>query len=124
MGYWQNKNGQGIIKAGASTGGVCNSGTWLRHYAPFQDLSATASCSTVATYGYNIIKVATASGPSMNAMLKAQMLATALDVYFNDPVLGETRSVLVPIGGVIGIRFTQAASQSLESYFCEVNNGG
>src|SRR5262249_6515291 len=26
MGYWQNKNGQGIITGGSSTGGVCNSG--------------------------------------------------------------------------------------------------
>jgi len=82
MGFWQNRNGQGIIKTGASTGGVCNSGTWLRQYAPFQDLSATATCSQVATYIYNVIKAANASGSSMNAMLKAQMLATALDVYF------------------------------------------
>src|SRR5207237_1805738 len=81
--------------------GVCNSGTWLRYYAPFQDLSATASCSTVAIYGYNIIKAATASGPSMNAMLKAQMLATALDVYFSDPALGGNKiGAPVPIGGV------------------------
>jgi hypothetical protein len=39
IGFWQNKNGQGILKAGASTAGVCNSGTWLRQYAPFQDLN-------------------------------------------------------------------------------------
>jgi hypothetical protein len=26
MGFWQNKNGQGIITGGASTDGVCNSG--------------------------------------------------------------------------------------------------
>src|SRR5205823_5997150 len=49
MGYWQNKNGQGIITGGASTGGVCNSGTWLRNYAPYQDLSTTATCAQVAT---------------------------------------------------------------------------
>ncbi|PYV31238.1 MAG: hypothetical protein DMG09_26190 [Acidobacteria bacterium] len=41
MGYWQNKNGQGII--GTSTSGVCNSATWLRQYAPFQDLGSTAT---------------------------------------------------------------------------------
>jgi hypothetical protein len=101
MGFWQNKNGQGIITGGASTGGVCNSGTWLRLYAPFQDLSATASCSAVATYVYNIIKAANASGASMNAMLKAQMLATALDVYFSDPALGGNKiGAPAPIGGV------------------------
>ncbi len=101
MGFWQNMNGQGIIKAGASTAGVCNSGTWLRQYAPFQDLSATASCSQVATYVYNVIKAANASGASMNAILKAQMLATSLDVYFSDPALGGNKiGAPAPIGGV------------------------
>jgi hypothetical protein len=108
MGFWQNKNGQGIITGGASTASVCNSGTWLRQYTPFQDLSATSSCSQVATYVYNIIKAANASGSSMNAMLKAQMLATALDVYFSDPALGGNKigaynglgNNQQPIGGV------------------------
>jgi hypothetical protein len=83
IGFWQNKNGQALITGGASTSGVCNSGTYLRQYAPFQDLSATATCAQVATYVYNVIKAANASGASMNAMLKAQMLATALNVFFN-----------------------------------------
>jgi len=101
MGFWQNKNGQGIISGGASTAGVCNSGTWLRQYAPYQDLSATASCAQVATYAYNIIKAANASGSSMNAMLKAQMLATALDVYFSDAALGGNKiGAPKAIGGV------------------------
>ena len=101
IGFWQNKNGQGIIKAGAATSGVCNSGTWLRQYAPFQDLSATATCNQVATYVTNVIKAANASGSSMNAMLKAQMLATALDVYFSDPALGGNMiNAPAPIGGV------------------------
>ena len=52
MGFWQNKNGQGIVTGGASTGGVCNSGTWLRQFNPFQDLSASATCAQVATYVY------------------------------------------------------------------------
>jgi hypothetical protein len=88
IGFWQNKNGQAIITGGAATGGVCNSGSFLRTFNPFQDLSATATCSDVAAYVSNIIKAANASGPSMNAMLKAQMLATALDVFFSDPTLG------------------------------------
>lgn len=101
IGFWQNKNGQGIIKAGAATAGVCNSGTWLRQYAPFQDLGASASCSTVATYVTNVIKAADASGSSMNPMLKAQMLATALDVYFSDGTLGGNKiGAPAPIGGV------------------------
>ncbi len=36
----------------------------------------------------------------MNAMLKAQMLATALDVYFSDPALGGNKiGAPAPIGG-------------------------
>jgi hypothetical protein len=103
MGFWQNKNGQGIVKSGASTAGVCDSGTWLRQYAPFQDLSASATCSGVATYVYNVIKAATCTSTSKtcNSMLKAQMLATALDVYFSDPALGGNRiGAPAPIGGV------------------------
>ena len=101
MGFWQNKNGQSIISGGASVSGVCKSGTWLRQYAPFQDLGATATCSQVATYVYNVIKAANASGTSMNAMLKAQMLATSLDVYFSDPALGGNKiTAPAPIGGV------------------------
>jgi hypothetical protein len=101
MGFWQNKNGQGIIKGGSSTAGVCNSATWLRQYKPFQDLSATANCTDVASYVTKVIKAANASGASMNSMLKAQMLATALDVYFSDPALGGNKiGAPAPIGGV------------------------
>jgi hypothetical protein len=82
MGFWQNKNGQAIITGGSSVNGVCSSGTWLRTYNPFLDLSSTATCSQTATYVYNVVKAASAAGASMNAMLKSQMLATALDVYF------------------------------------------
>jgi hypothetical protein len=90
MGFWQNKNGQGIITGGSSSGGVCNSGAWLRTFAPFQDLSSTATCSQVATYVYNVIKAAvcTSTSKTCNSMLKAQDLATSLDVYFSDPALG------------------------------------
>jgi hypothetical protein len=101
MGFWQNKNGQAIILGGASTGGVCNVGTWLRQYAPFQDLSATATCSAVATYVTNKIKAATAGGATMNPMLKAQMLATALSVYFSDPTLGGDKTgAPAPLGAI------------------------
>ena len=108
MGFWKNPNGQGIIKTGASTGGVCNSGAWLRQYAPFQDLGATATCSQVATYVSSVIGTATcsSSGNTCNAMLKAQMLATALDVYFSDASLGGDKitafdgGITVAIGGV------------------------
>src|SRR5437879_5716838 len=76
--------------------------TWLRQFAPYLDLSATSTCTQAATYIYNLIKVANASGSSMNSMLKAQMLATALDVYFSDPALGGNKigAPSGPIGGL------------------------
>jgi hypothetical protein len=97
MGFWKNKNGQNIIKADAAPGGVCNLATWLRGYAPFQDLSSTASCLAVATYVTNVINAANCSGSSCNPMLKAQMLATALDVYFST-LLNNKIGAASPIG--------------------------
>jgi hypothetical protein len=100
IGFWQNKNGQKVISNGSASAGVCDSGTWLRQYPPFQDLAATATCSQVARYAHALVKAATARSASMNAMLKAQMLATALSVYFSDPQLGGNRlSASAPIGG-------------------------
>jgi hypothetical protein len=108
MGYWQNKNGQGIIAKSGPSSGTCALTTWLRQYAPFQDLSATAPCGSVGStssndvvgYVYNVIKAANASGSSMNAMLKAQMLATALDVYFGGGPGGNPINAPVVIGNV------------------------
>jgi hypothetical protein len=102
IGFWQNKNGQDIIKKAGAISGVCKLTPFLRQFVPFQDLSATASCTTVAAYVNNVIKAANASGASMNAMLKAQMLATALDVYFSDPALGGNKiGAPAPIGNVV-----------------------
>src|SRR5262249_54001740 len=110
MGFWQNKNGQAILKGDGTTAGVCNVATWLRQYAPFQDLSATATCTQVATYVSNVIKAGSASGASLTPMLKAQMLATALDVYFSDPALGGNKiNAPAPIGGLT-IDLTQICS--------------
>ncbi len=107
MGFWQNKNGQAIITTGASTTGVCNSGTWLRQYAPFQNLSATATCAQVGSYVTTIIKAANASGSSMNAMLKAQMLATSLDVYFSAAALGGNKIGAPAAIGPVAIDLTK-----------------
>ena len=82
MGFWQNKNGQALIKGSTPNAAYCAVRHNLRTYAPFQDLSATATCAQTATYVTNVIKAANASGATMNKMLKAQMLATALDVFF------------------------------------------
>jgi hypothetical protein len=100
-GFWGNKNGQAIISSGYATSGVCNSATWLRQYAPFQDLSSKATCAGVAAYAAGVFDGANSSGSSMNQMLKAQMLATALDVYFSNAALGGNKiNAPAPIGGL------------------------
>jgi hypothetical protein len=93
MGFWQNKNGQGIIKnyCGGTSGTSLH--MFLTSFHPFSDETAT-TCSGEATYVYNVIKAAvcTSTSKTCNSMLKAQMLATALDVYFSDAVgLGGNR---------------------------------
>lgn len=100
MGFWQNRNGQGIITSYCGGASGTSLYAFLTGYNPFKDLTSS-SCSNIATYVYNIVKAANAGGASMNAMLKAQMLATALDVYFSTPSLGGNRiSAPSPIGGV------------------------
>lgn len=102
IGFWQNPNGQGILQAAAATGGVCDAATWLRQYAPFQSLGATSTCADLAAWVYDVIKSANAAGEAMNAMLEAQMLATALDVYFSDAALGGNAiGAPAPLGPVV-----------------------
>ena len=100
MGFWQNRNGQGIINSYCAGTSGTSLYTYLTGFNPFKDL-ASSSCANVATYVYSIIKAANASGAAMNAMLKAQMLATALDVYFSSSALGGNKiNAPAPIGGV------------------------
>lgn len=97
IGYWQNKNGQAVIKAANQAALKA----YLTQYLPFQDLGTQ----TIATYVTNVIKAANASGAAMNAMLKAQMLATALNVYTSTTGLSgvviDLTSVNKPIGSLI-----------------------
>jgi hypothetical protein len=114
MGFWQNKNGQSIITSYSGTS--CQTlRTYLNSFHPFSDLSATI-CGTsagltsktstqatgVAGYVYNVIKSATCTNSSKtcNSMLKAQMLATALDVYFGGGTGGNRIGAPGPIGAV------------------------
>jgi hypothetical protein len=95
MGFWQNKNGQAIIKA-ANQAALS---AWLKTYHPFSD----APSSNVAGWVLNVIKAATCTSTSKtcNSMLKAQMLATALDVYFSSSSLGGNRiNAPAPIGAI------------------------
>ena len=92
IGFWQNKNGQDIIVAANQAQLL----SFLKSYAPFSDASAP-----LKNYVTKIINAADASGAAMNAMLKAQMLATALDVFFSNPALGGNKiNAPAPIGGV------------------------
>jgi hypothetical protein len=84
MGFWQNKNGQEIIKKSGPSTGTCSLTSWLLQFNPFKDLPTGSTCKQVAEYVNNVIKAANAGGATMNAMLKGQMLATALDVYFSE----------------------------------------
>lgn len=92
MGFWQNKNGQRII-ADANQAVLR---TFLMSYAPFQDLGSKEIASWVMT----VIKTANAGNATMNAMLKAQMLATALDVFFGGGPGGNPIGAPTTIGSV------------------------
>jgi len=116
MGFWQNKNGQGIITSYCGAPGGLK--TFLTSYNPFKDLTAT-TCAGEAAYVYGIIKDANAGGAAMNAMLKAQMLATALDVYFSSASLGGNRiNAPAPVGGVIiDLVHLDAANENVTAAF-------
>jgi hypothetical protein len=99
IGYWQNKNGQARIITATGTHSCSYLYTYLSGFAPFAGIASSpygSSCGTsagytqnkatkssgVAGYVYDVIKAANASGATMDAMLRAQMLATALNVFF------------------------------------------
>lgn len=98
IGYWQNKNGQGRIVTGTGATSCSNLYSYLVGFAPFSGITAAkygSACGTsagltgkntassgIAGYVYDVIKAANASGSTMDAMLRAQMLATALNVFF------------------------------------------
>jgi hypothetical protein len=87
IGFWKTTNGQGLIGTYCAPSGKTSLATYLSSLAPFAD-AAGKSCSQLQTYVTGILKGATAT--NMNVMLRAQMLGTALDVYFSDPTMGYT----------------------------------
>ena len=84
---------------GSDKAGSCG---YLQGFNPFKDLT---DCATVKTYVGNVIKsaVCTSTSSTCNSMLKAQMLATALDVYFTANPNATSRNFLpsTPIGPVV-----------------------
>lgn len=110
MGFWKNNQGQKIITAyGGGTQGTTLA-AYLRGLYPFTDLASDSTPSQDATYVANVLNAAQCSTDLLsgsgniatcNYMLKAQMLATALNVYFSDPVLGGNKiNAPAPIGDV------------------------
>ena len=100
MGFWKNSQGQNVIK------NHCNNSpttlhAFLTFYNPYKDDAAT-TCAGEASYVATVINGATCStSGTCNTMLRAQMLATALDVYFSTPGLGGNQiGAKVALGGV------------------------
>ena len=121
MGFWKGPNGQGIITNYCGGQGTTLD-AFLTGYNPFKDLSATATCRQIATYVSNVIGAATCGGSTCNPMLRAQMLATALDVYFSTPGLGGNK-----IGGYTGLGGSQPALGGVAidlSHICSMIDSG
>ncbi len=93
IGFWKTTNGNGLIGAYCAPASKPSLQTYLKSLGagagPFSNAPA---CSSMVTYVNSILKGASAT--NMNIMLRAQMLGTALDVYFSDPNLGWTSGKL------------------------------
>ena len=91
IGFWKTTNGNGLIGSYCAPSAKTSLATYLSSLGagngPFKD-AAGLSCSKLVTYVNGIISGASAT--NMNVMLKAQMLGTALDVYFSSSSYGWT----------------------------------
>ena len=89
IGFWKNTNGQNLIKQYCQNPAL---GNYLKGLGggsgPFSN--APTGCNNLASYVSTILNAASAT--NMNKMLKAQMLATALDVWFSGPGWTGTKS--------------------------------
>jgi hypothetical protein len=90
IGFWKGPNGNSLIASYCAPSGKTSLSTYLTTLGsvPGPFAAATGTCSQLVTYVNGIINGASAT--DMNKMLKAQMLATALDVYFSTSTLGYT----------------------------------
>ena len=90
IGFWKGPNGQSLITTYCQNPTLAN---YLKGLGggsgPFSN-APTTSCKDLASYVYNILNGASAT--DMNKMLKAQMLGTALDVWFSGPGWTSTAS--------------------------------
>jgi hypothetical protein len=96
IGFWKNGNGNTLIQYYcAPSGGKQGLATYLSSLGagsgPFSG-AAGKTCAQLVTFVNGIL--AGASATDMNVMLKAQMLGTALGVYFSDPTKGYTSTTI------------------------------
>jgi hypothetical protein len=91
MGFWKNSNGQLLVVNYCKPSGKPSLVNWLSSTigGPFAGASAYSAATCSSLYTNFILPIFNGANASiMTTMLKAQMLATALDVYFSDPNLG------------------------------------
>jgi hypothetical protein len=97
IGFWKNTNGNSLISNYCAPSGKTSLATYLStlggtlNNGPFKD-AAGKSCSQLVTYVNGILSGASAT--DMNKMLKAQMMGSALDVYFSTPSMGYTTTAV------------------------------
>lgn len=93
MGFWKGPNGNALIQNYCAPSGKTSLATFLSALGtgsgPFKD-AAGKTCSQLVTYVNGILNAASAT--DMNKMLRAQMLATALDYYLSTTTLGWSTS--------------------------------
>src|ERR671937_1104807 len=83
IGFWKTTNGQNLVTTYCQNAALANYLKGLGSGSgPFSN-APTTSCKDLASYVLTILKGASAT--NMNNMLKAQMLGTALDVWFSGP---------------------------------------
>jgi hypothetical protein len=92
MGFWKTTNGQlVVVNYCKPSGGNTSLANWLGSTigGPFAGASAYSASTCSSLYTSYILPIFNgANASTMTTMLKAQMLATALDVYFSTPSLG------------------------------------
>ncbi|MGH9278109.1 MAG: hypothetical protein ACRD12_08385 [Acidimicrobiales bacterium] len=97
IGFWKGPNGNSLISGYCRDTSANSLAAYLSSLGgapatgPFAD-AAGKSCRQLVTYVNGIIGGASAT--NMNTMLRAQMLATALDVYFSNPTQGWTTTAV------------------------------
>ena len=90
IGFWKTTNGQNLIKQYCQNPALAN---YLKGLGggsgPFSN-APTTTCTALATYVQGVLNGASAT--NMNNMLRAQMMGTALDVWFSGPGWTSTKT--------------------------------